>query len=105
MGSMTEGRNWCYIGEGDALRLAEERHEDERAENGALRCDRNCQGPAPNASLAAALFGVAIHEAAAQRTETFFRDFVRDFLGLERHHTPPQDFLRGWTAPLSSGAK
>ena len=62
---MTEGRNWRYIGEGDALRLAEERHEDERGENGALHCDGNCQGAAPNTSLASALFGVAIHEAAA----------------------------------------
>jgi hypothetical protein len=99
------GRYWCYIGEGDALRFAEERHQDECSENGALHRDGNCQGAAPNASLASALFGVAIHEAAAQRAETFVRNFVRNSLGLERHHTPPQNFLRGWIAPRSSRAK
>jgi len=62
---MTERRQWSYVGEGDALRLAEERDKDERGENGALHCDGNCQGAASNASLASALFGVAIHEASA----------------------------------------
>src|SRR6266850_4459085 len=99
------GRKGSYVGEGDALRLAKERHEDERSENGALNSDRNCQGAAANASLAPALLGVAINETSVKYTETFFGDFFRNFLRIERHHTPPQDFLRGWVALRSRRAK
>jgi hypothetical protein len=51
--------------EADALGFAEQGHEDERGENGALQKNGNGQGAALYAALTRELLGVTVHQASA----------------------------------------
>jgi len=77
----------------DALRLAEQRQDDERSKNRALHNDGNRERTAADAALPAALSGIAFDKTSAQRTKSFFRHIFRNVSRLERHHTEPRCLL------------
>src|SRR5882762_5946555 len=87
-------RNGRCIRVRDALRLAEQRQEDERSKNRALHNDGNRERTAADAALPTALSGIAFDKTSAQRTKSFFWHIFRNVLRFERHHTPPQNLLR-----------
>jgi hypothetical protein len=62
---MSVGHNRSADGEAYALRLAKQRHKNERCKNGALEEDRNGQGAAFQPAATLALFRIAIHQACA----------------------------------------
>src|SRR5258707_3839627 len=82
-------RNGCCIRVRDALRLAEQRQDDERSKNRALHNDGNRERTAADAALPAALSGIAFDKTSAQRTKSFLRHIFRNGSRFERHPTPP----------------
>src|SRR5260370_40597144 len=62
-------RNGCRIRIRDALRLTEERQENERSKNRALQNDRKRQCAPAEAALAATLTSLAFHQTSTQLTK------------------------------------
>src|SRR5260370_39754246 len=86
-------RNGCCIRVRDALRLAEQRQDDERGKNRALHNDGNRERTTADAALPAELPGIAFDKTSAQRTTSFFPHTFTHASRWDGQHTPPQSFL------------
>ena len=78
---------------GNALTFAEQWEKNQCHESEALQDDGNGDGALLDAAGALFRLRIAFDEATAERTEFVF-GWTGHTLGIESHHTPPENFLR-----------